>query len=190
MHRKRKFFRFIPPLYWALTGFAVVVFLTSFWLHPISGYLPLKRQLLIKSFTLLTPAERTAQAYWHLRERMGSGTLSYNQDLISTRQILEIKRRPLPGEYLTEYISSNVKGVDYLTTLEQAEAYLQDYAIKDVTVFASPHALITKTMNDGYSMVFIFSLKDLYKTHGLFDFTSEERDLLTGMVWLSHTRFN
>jgi len=149
------------------------------------------RVKLLDNFTqaLLDRKTLDAEEYWHFREVFSPGSFTYNQDAVEFRGTFRIAsvKNLTP---LFFYNSKNINSIDGVVHKDEVDNLLKDF--KEEYKFGEflvdeQDLLLIKMTDKNYELLFIEPTSKMQKVNGLFDYKTQEREVIKDFYWYNKT---
>lgn len=161
-----------------LSGFAILQPKIS------SMYFPVVLSYHLRSFLnqVQTTNDINLKSYWKFREFYSPGNFQLNPDVASVGNTMTINSidPDLEQQPLTYYHSKYLESTDYVVdkswSIPEAESGSE-------IIFSDNNTLFYRTRDNVFRLIFIRDIDEMEDVHGLFDYTSQEKELLQDRLW-------
>jgi len=152
------------------------------------------RANLFNNFLEQTLSAKTidAQKFWLFRERFSPGSFELNRSVIDFKQTFTISN--LDDSKMTPLLFYHSPFLDSVDSITKDFSPLLDIKenYQGRVIFDNENLFITETETSKdqlkkYNIYFILPIEEMRMTNGLFDYTSDELELLENKYWLNNS---
>lgn len=158
---------------------------------------PWKRQEILQNFLHDVQKEKTVnpQSFWEFREFYSPGYYIFNKNGVSQIQLLTAQKKisvPLKTQYIDSifltFTSPHLTSIEALVTTPDVEKIVAVQKVpKKFIIFSGKNEIVYRDLGNNLHIIFVKSESLMATANGFFDYTGDDKNLVTGKYWFDST---